>query len=81
MPFIPPEPPAFQRLLYTQRIGALCAELGQARQALIEAHLTFRTEPTACRLRPDARSQTETELAQARAAQQELIALVAEMRA
>ena len=80
MPFIPPEPPPLSASSSAQGIAALRADLQQARQALIEARLTFRDGADRAEAEARARSQAEAELAQARAAQQELIALVAQMR-
>jgi type I restriction enzyme R subunit len=80
-PFIPPAPPAdYAHSSGLDEIAALRSDLDQAREALVEARLTFENKADRLEAEQDARRRAEAELAQARSAQNELSALVTEMR-
>lgn len=80
MPFIPPDPSTAADYVRREEITALGAALEHARLALVEARLTFEDSASRAEAEAEARRRAEAELAQARAAQQELAALAAELR-
>ena len=80
-PFIPPAPPTGPAdSLGLGEMAALRRDLDRAREALIEARLTFENKADRFEAERDARYRAEAELTQARSAQDELTALVTEMR-
>ena len=81
-PFIPPSPPADNQadLAGLGEMAPLRGDLDRAREALVEARLTFENKADRFQAEQDARRRAETELSRARSAQDELIALVNQMR-
>jgi len=80
-PFIPPTPPAdYGDSPEVGEIAALRNDLDLAREALVEARLTFENRADRLEAEQDARRRAEAELAQVRSAQSELISLVTGMR-
>ena len=80
MPFIPPDPPAESGDASRHEAAALRTALEHARLALVEARLTLEDNADRAGAESGARCRAEGELAQARAMQEELAALAAEMQ-
>ena len=80
-PFVPPSPLGdYADLPGLDEARALRTDLDRAREALVEARLTFQNKADRLEAKRDARQKAEAELTLARSTQSELIALVAEMR-
>jgi type I restriction enzyme R subunit len=80
-PFIPPAPPTdYAHLSGLGEISELRSDLDRAREALLEARLTFENKADRLEAERGARRRVEAELARARTAQNELSALVSELR-
>lgn len=81
-PFIPPPASAANEAdsAVPREVAALRGDLERAREALVEARLTFENKSDGLQAEQDARRRAEAELSRARSAQVELTALVDEMR-
>jgi type I restriction enzyme R subunit len=80
-PFIPPTPPVGDGSERSRdEMAALRCDLDRAREALVAARLTFEDKAGRLEAEQDAQRRAEAELARARSAHDQLVALVAEMR-
>jgi type I restriction enzyme R subunit len=80
-PFVPPSSPDIEDgPRGYDELAALRSDLDRAHEALVAARLTFENKTDRLEAEQDARRRAEAELAQARSAHEQLVALVAEMR-